>query len=118
MAGPLETTDASAAALCPLFLRLCGGTRVKTNAPRVVEITTFEQPEHKRMIVSLVNFPRDLPAVPVMNVSVTLRTGGARARQVNSLPSGATLESVTGRDSVSFTVPRLETFAMAAVELG
>jgi hypothetical protein len=118
VAGPLETTDAAAVALCPLFLRLCGGTRVKTNAPKVVEITTFEQPEQKRLIVSLVNFPRELPAVPVLNVSVTLRTGGARARKVTALPSGTTLESVTGKDSVSFTVPRLETFAMAAVELG
>jgi hypothetical protein len=117
VAGPLETTDAAAVALCPLFLRLCGGTRVKTNAPKVVEITTFEQPEQKRLIVSLVNFPRELPAVPVLNVSVTLRTGSARARKVTALPSGTTLESVTGKDSVSFTVPLLETFAMAAVEL-
>jgi len=118
VAGPLETADSSQDALCPLLLRLAGSSRVQTNAPKVVEITTFEQPEQKRFVVSLVNFPRELPPVPVENVTVTLRTGGARARRVTALPSGTTLQSSTGNDSVTFTVPRLETFAMAAVEIG
>jgi hypothetical protein len=117
-AGPLETADFSQDALCPLLLRLAGGASVVTNAPKVVEITTFEQPEKKRLIVSLVNFPRELPPVPVENVTMTLRTGAARVRRVTVVPSGATLPFTAAGNSITFTVPLVETFAMAAVELG
>ncbi len=117
-AGPMETADFSADVLCPLLLRLCGGSRVQTNAPKVVEITTFEQPEHKRLIVSLVNFPRELPPVPVRDIVVTLHLpAGTAARRVTAVPSGKRLPLASGTDSVTFTVGLLETFAMAAVEL-
>jgi hypothetical protein len=117
VAGPMETADYSQDALCPLLLKLAGGSSVATNAPRVVEVTVFSQPEKKRLIVSLVNFPRELPPVPVHDVSVTVRTSGARARSVSVVPTDAALSFTTGKDSVTFTVPLLETFAMASVEL-
>ncbi len=118
VAGPIETADFSQDVLCPLLLRLAGGASVVTNAPKVVEITTFEQREKKRYIVSLVNFPHELPPVPVENVTLTLRTGSVRARRVTMVPSGATLPFTAGSDSMTFTVPRVETFAMVSVELG
>ncbi len=114
-AGPMETADDSQDALCPLLLRLAGGSSVETNAPRVVEVTVFSQP--RRLVVSLVNFPRELPPVPVHDLVVTVRAVGTGARGVTAVPAGTALAFTTGKDSVTFTIPVLGTFAMAAVEL-
>jgi hypothetical protein len=112
-AGPMETTDYSQDALSPLLLKLAGAPTVETNAPRVVEVTVFSQP--RRLVVSLVNFPRELPPVPVHDVTVTVRMSGARS--VSVIPTGAALAFTTGKETVTFTVPLLETFSMVSVEL-
>jgi hypothetical protein len=117
VAGPVEVADFSENALRPLLLHLAGGSRVETNAPKVVEITTFQQPENGRLILSLVNFPRELPPVSVRDVTVTVRGTGAAARRATLAPSGDRLPLTQGPDSFTITVPLLEAFAMAVVEL-
>jgi hypothetical protein len=115
-AGAIETTDYSADALCPLIGRLARAFTVETDAPRVVEVTTFRQPDRGRFVISLVNFPRELPSVPVEGITVKLRVGEARVKGVRLLPSGMALEYAAASSVVTFKVPRLETFAMIAVE--
>jgi hypothetical protein len=117
-AGPLETADNSPEALCPLLELLCGSSTVTTNAPKVVEITVFLQQERSRFVVSLVNFPRELPAVPADGITVTLRVGSAKVKAVRMLPGGKKISHTASGGAVSFEVPRLEVFAMLSVEIG
>jgi hypothetical protein len=117
VAGALETTDNSQDALCPLLLKLAGTPTVQTTAPRVVEVTVFSQRDRKRLVVSLVNFPKDMPPLVVRDISVTVQTGRARAARVVRAPGGEPVPFTTADGSVTFVVPEMETFAMLAVEV-
>ena len=59
------------------FLRLLRslGTAftLEADAPAVVEATLFHQPERARYVVSLVNFQKDLPNIPVDGIRLRLR---------------------------------------------
>jgi hypothetical protein len=114
--GGLETADGSQEVMAALFARLAEPFAVTTDAPSVVEITVFRQDEHRRFIVSFVNFPRELPAVPVHDIAVRLRVGSAKVRRVLLLPSRKPIRFSRGDGEAGFTVPRLDVFAMIAVE--
>jgi hypothetical protein len=115
-AGGLETSDGSQEVMAALVTRLAGPFTVTTDAPPVVEITVFRQDEHRRFVLSLVNFPRELPAVPVHDISVRLRVDGAEVRGVFLLPSREPIKFSHGNGEIGFTVPRLDVFAMIAAE--
>jgi len=84
-------------------------------APPPVEITAFHQPENKRYIVSLINFQKDLPNIPVDDIQISLRVAEGTVDKVLLLPdeSGLAFSIQDGR--VTFTSPRLVNFHMFAV---
>ncbi|MEX2394646.1 MAG: hypothetical protein WD826_09225, partial [Actinomycetota bacterium] len=63
-----------------------------------VWVTVFDQREHQRLVVSLVNYAVDLPPVPVRDVSVTLRA-----------PDG---HRFADGDRTTIVVDQLDDFAM------
>jgi hypothetical protein len=74
-----------------------------------VWVTVFDQPEHKRMVASFVNYQTDLPAAPVTDVSIALR--GKRFTDVWSADGGV-VTGDAGDDGISATLERLDDFAM------
>ena len=91
--------------------------RFESNAPKVVEITAFNQPAHKRYIINFLNFQEHLPPVVAHEIEFRLNLdAGQSVRRVVQLPDRVALPHDSGDDSVTFTLPRLELFAMCAVE--
>jgi hypothetical protein len=64
--------------------------------------------------LSLVSFQHELPNIPQQGIEVRLRLG-RRVRSVSPLPSGPGLRLARQKEQVIFTVPRLETLRMLAV---
>ncbi len=60
------------AILTSLMKRLRGTPLVETNAPGAVEVTLFDQPEQKRLVLSLLNLPFELPPLPVHELKLRL----------------------------------------------
>lgn len=60
------------AILISLMKRLCGTPLVETDAPGAVEATLFDQPERKRLVLSLLNLPLELPPLPVPGLTIRL----------------------------------------------
>jgi len=117
-AGPIETTDASLDVLYNLFALLAGPFTLDAEAPKAVEITVFRQADRARYLLSLVNFQKELPNIPVEGIAVRLRTGGRRVTRVAHLPSETKIAFTFEGGIASFVAPRLETFAMIAVDCG
>ena len=95
---------------------LAGESQFEADAPAVVELTVFHQPERHRYLLSLVNFQKDLPNIPVEGIECRMRPRSETIRRVTRLPDNATIEHATRDGMVSFRVPRLETLAMFAIE--
>lgn len=89
----------------------------ESDAPKAVELTLFHEPERSRYMINLLNFQSELPNIPVegIRVSVTLDEGRKPARLL-LLPEGAEWAFETDGATVSFTAPRLASFAMMAIE--
>ena len=115
-ASLLETVEG----LAPTFIKLIHLLHAKytfeVEAHPAVEATLFHQRDRGRYVLSLVNFQKELPNLPVDGIAVTLRLP-ARVKSVTLLPDGKALK-FRERDGVTtFTAPRLETLRMCAVNV-
>lgn len=68
-----EALDFHRNVLVSLLRSLLGDSIVATNAPQCVECTLFEQKEQNRMVLSVLNLPVELPALPIYNVKLDVR---------------------------------------------
>jgi Hypothetical glycosyl hydrolase 6/Beta-galactosidase trimerisation domain len=116
-ASVLETVPALGPAFLSLLRLLSPQYRLEVKAPECVEATLFHQPGRHRYVLGLVSFQATLPNVPIEGIEATVRLG-APIRSLTILPSGEKLPLRRGDGSVSFTVPKLETLGMFAIEMG
>jgi hypothetical protein len=124
-ASPIETVES----LSPTFVRLIrrlfqsdlsGASShfsFEADAPAAVELTLFRQPEKHRYRLSLVNFQKDLPNIPVEQIPIRLHLPEG-VHQVVSLPDNRVVPHTVDGRVIQFMVPRLETLAMFAVIVG
>jgi hypothetical protein len=115
--SPIETVDGLSETLIRLLRLLHRDYTFEASAPASVEITLFHQPEQHRYRLTVVNFQKDLPSIPVDGIRVRLRLEG-RVDRVMQLPGNQKIEHKEEANVVSFTAPRLETLAMFAIEVG
>jgi len=113
-ASPIETVESLDGAFVRLVRLLHDRFCFEADAPAAVELTLFHQPERNRYRLSLVNFQKDLPNIPVTEIPVRLSLP-ERVVRVVQVPDGRTIEHTEVDGLVRFTVPRLETLAMFAV---
>jgi hypothetical protein len=111
--SPIETMESLADTFVRLVRRLEDRFSFEADAPAAVELTLFHQPERHRYRLSLVNFQKDLPNIPVLDIPVRLRLPGKVLRVVQ-LPADRPVPHSEAGGVVRFTVPRLETLAMFA----
>ncbi|MFO0892348.1 MAG: alpha-amylase family protein [Isosphaeraceae bacterium] len=124
-ASPIESVEPLAATLVRLVRRLDGhraddpgaGFTFEADAPSAVELTLFHQPERHRYRLSLVNFQKDLPNIPIERIPVRLRLP-QKVHRVVSLPDGRAIPFTGDGRLIRFDVPRLETLAMFGVITG
>lgn len=116
-ASVLETVPGLSATLTRLLKMLCGPTRLEVEAPACVEATLFHQPDRHRYVLTLANFQKDLPNLPVEEIKVRLRLPNERVHRVTQLPSGHAVAHSEPSGQVAFKAPRLELIEMFAVEV-
>jgi len=115
-AGDLESMDPHRDVFLRMVRTLAGDFSFEAEAPRCVEITAMRQTGRSRTIVSLVNFQKDLPNIPVHDIRVSLRLDGAEPKRLLLLPEGTDWPFTVEGDRLSFTAPVLETLLMFALE--
>lgn len=113
-ASVLEDVEGLRETFIRLVRRLQPEFAFEADAPAAVELTLFAQPDRKRHLLSLVNFQRELPNLPVDGIEVRLRLP-QHVRRIHMLPGGKVIPHRTRDGVVSFTAPRLRTLAMLAV---
>jgi hypothetical protein len=86
------------------------------DAPKSVELTLFDDREEQRLIVHLVNLQHELPNIPVEDIRVRVRLNGRVPGRLLILPEGKELSYALKNGCAAFVAPRLETYAMYALE--
>lgn len=114
-AAEIERFEHARVIFMNLLKKLAGPFRIETDAPRPVEITLFHQPENRRYILSLVNFQKDLPNIPVDGIHIHLKVF-EQPHLVQLLPGKDPVVFQNKDGAIDFTVPCLETFRMLAIE--
>jgi beta-galactosidase GanA len=112
----LEGAEIHREVFLSLLRHLVGPLTTEADAPKAVEMTTFHQPDKQRYLVSLVNFQRDLPNIPVQGVRVRVRLGDRRATHLLLLPQEKVWPYRAVEGGVEFVAPTLETLAMFALD--
>jgi len=88
----------------------------EAEGPKCVELTLFDQPEHKRSLLHLLNIQQEMPNVPVHGMIVRLELRGRTPAKLAVVPSGETLSyKIEGR-SMIFTAPELKDYRMLCLE--
>lgn len=116
VAGDLETPAANQAVWINLLRLLSPVFSLEVDAPAAVEVTLFHQPEQGRFLLNLVNFQKQLPNIPVYDIGCGVRIAGKTPQRVTLLPAAEELRFTTDKDVARFCLPKLETFAMLALE--
>ncbi|NLV74791.1 MAG: hypothetical protein GXY52_08935 [Chloroflexi bacterium] len=115
--GTIEAADMHRDTFAEWMRLLAGPFSVSTCAPKAVEVTSYRQPDRGRMIISLVNFQKDLPNIPVNDIEVRADTCGKTVRALQLLPDEKAWAYRLEDDAVVFSVPTLETLRMFALYL-
>ena len=114
--GDIESNEVARGIFVQLLKRLFDRFKVGADAPQSVEVTTFDQPEKKRYLISLINFQKDLPNIPVDHIKLRVRLDGNVPKRLLLLPEEKPLPYEKNLDVVELSVPRLETFHMLSLE--
>ena len=116
VAGDVDATETHREVLTQLICKLSPAFSFEVNAPKPVEVTLFHQADKRRYLLSLINFQKDLPNIPVDGITVRVRMDGKTPRRIALLPTEESLPFAADGDYVIFTAPRLETLAMFLLE--
>ena len=100
-----------------LFREYCPAAIVlDTNAPPCVEVTVNRSTTQDAYLVGLVNYQKELPNVPVRDLTLTLRLPGVvTPRTCTRLSDGKRLDVKSKDGALMLEVPRLETLEMIEV---
>lgn len=115
-AGDIESADPHRDLFIRLIRRLAGPFSFEADAPKCVEVTLFHQAERQRCLLSLVNFQKELPNIPVEGIRLKVRRDQRIPRRLLGLPEEEEIDFEVQGDYIEFTVPRLETLQMLALD--
>ena len=109
-----ENVDGLKGAFLRLLRRLQPSFTFEADAPAAVELTLFHEPDRRRYRLSVLNFQAELPNLPVDGIEVRLRLP-VRVYGIRQLPEGKVVQHRERHGVVAFTLPRLQTLAVFAV---
>ncbi len=115
VSGDLENSDLHRDTFINLIKLLSSSFSFEADAPKSVEITAFHQKDKRRFIINLINFQKELPNIPVDGIKVKVRLNNGDVKRVIVLPEKKEIDYKIKNDYAEFTVPRLETFLMLAL---
>jgi hypothetical protein len=111
----LERLDPHRPVFLALLRLLCDRFTLEADAPKCVEVTLSHQPARQRYLVSLVNFRKDLPNVPVHDIRVRVRLE-REVRRVVELPDQRPCNWRESGDATEIAPEPLDTLRMYALE--
>jgi len=114
--GALESADPHREVFIRLIRLLSKPFSFEAEAPKVVEVTLFHQWERRRFLVNLVNFQAVLPNIPVHDTRVRVRLEERTPLRSLLLPEEQACSYEIRDGYLEFVAPRLETFAMFALD--
>lgn len=85
------------------------------DAPKAVEMILLHNDEEKRYIISLVNFQKELPNIPVYGIKVRVYLGEKKVEKLMKIPEGEELVYIMNGDYMEFVAPKLDTFLMFSI---
>ena len=88
----------------------------EADAPKAVEITLRYQEDKQRFIISLINFQKELPNIPVDGIKVRIRLDSRTPKRLLVLPEEKELTHEIKDGYLQFIAPRLETLCMFALD--
>lgn len=100
-----------------LVADLHGGSRlIEINAPPWVSIGLFHQSDEHRYVVTLLSYPRDLPAQPIASVACRMRLPETAVTGVSLRETGEQLEFTRdGTGTIALVLPLLDRLAVLLV---
>jgi hypothetical protein len=116
--SPLETIEVLDEAFVRLVRSLYDTFTFALDAPACVEATLFHQPARHRYLLTLINFQKDLPNLPIDSILVRLRLPKGKVKAINQLPDAGSLAFRETDGDVSFRVGRLQTMGMLEIQVG
>jgi hypothetical protein len=84
--------------------------KITSEAPKAIELSLFDQKEKNRYLINLLNFQEEMPNIPVEGVVVKLSLQGKVPLDLVEVPSMRKIDFRKKGPSISFTVPRIETY--------
>ena len=115
VSADLENNDVHRNAFINLIRLLHNEFTFSAQAPKAVEVTMYHQPEKNRYIISLVNFQKELPNIPVSDIRLAIHIPHGREHRLLQLPEESEWELSHQGNTLTFTAPRLENFLMFAL---
>jgi hypothetical protein len=119
--GTLERGEheTQAAVMVNLLKLLSSGPfQVEIDGHSSVESTLFRQEDKRRFILHLLNYQQDLPNIPLRGVDVRVRVGDRRIAAVYVLPGEEAVPFAQDKETVAFSLPVLENYAMLELRYG
>jgi hypothetical protein len=116
VAGDLERLDPHREIFLAMVRSLAGSFTFAAEAPAAVEVIAMRARPQGRTLISLVNFQKDLPNIPVHDIRVSVRLDDARPKRLRLLPEGSDWPCTVSGQRLHFTAPVLETLLMFALE--
>jgi hypothetical protein len=98
--------------LCRIMKMLVPEPLLITDAPRPVEITLFDQPHNRRLLVHAMNFQQELPNIPIGKFGVRVRADGRIPKRISVVPGNMEITFAVRDGYIEFSCPRLETYRL------
>lgn len=89
---------------------------IEADAPGVVEVIAFHQPDDRRYLVALVNEQESLPAVPVYGARIRVHMRGNKPTKAYLIPDESSLDLSLHGDYAEVEVPQLDVLRMFVIE--
>ena len=115
-ASLLEKVDGLKSTFVRLLSMMSPNPTLQMTAPASVEVTLFHQPNRGRYVLSLLNFQKDLPNIPIHDIEIRLRLTQP-IRRIETVPSGASVAHRIELDQAVLVVPRLNTLVVLAISV-
>ncbi|MDF2686605.1 MAG: hypothetical protein K0S55_1787 [Clostridia bacterium] len=86
--------------------------KYKTDAPKVVEITLYNDKINNSYILCLLNFQNPLPNIPIFNINMGVDLTGINFIELKHLPDEVSVKCDKKDNYLNFIVDKLDTFTM------
>ena len=107
--------------LHPIFIRLLqhlapAPSSFSAKAPACVHMSGFDQPHENRWVLTLLNFQKQHPPIPVDGIRIRIACPQKSVRQIRQEPNQSVLPFTQTDTGTEFVIDRLDVFSVVSIE--